>query len=223
MTGTVLSYLLSSFARFREKVSNIFKPNFKPVKIFVLCACKSTENETLTVGRYLGNWKSGLHALKLLLRIINLICCWETMNLLKWNWRLFCHFSGEGSQPSGTSEDTNLSSMARAIQVHPDANNVMYFAWWGFMEFFLFPHLVISPLQATTSGGTFGNLPASIYCRRLLSYTRQKILRCSAFPHMTSFSQDVHCFLLYFCCEPIVIRLCLLGAVLLEVYFRWLG
>uniref|UniRef100_A0A0N5B1V8 Protein argonaute-1 n=1 Tax=Strongyloides papillosus TaxID=174720 RepID=A0A0N5B1V8_STREA len=36
--------------------------------------------------------------------------------------------SGEGSQPSGTSEDTTLSNMARAVQVHPDANNVMYFA-----------------------------------------------------------------------------------------------
>ncbi|PAV78541.1 hypothetical protein WR25_09569 isoform C [Diploscapter pachys] len=38
------------------------------------------------------------------------------------------HDSGEGSQPSGTSEDTTLSNMARAVQVHPDANNVMYFA-----------------------------------------------------------------------------------------------
>lgn len=37
-------------------------------------------------------------------------------------------FSGEGSQPSGTSEDTTLSNMARAVQVHPDANSVMYFA-----------------------------------------------------------------------------------------------
>ena len=34
------------------------------------------------------------------------------------------HFSGEGSQPSGTSEDTTLSNMARAVQVHPDANSV---------------------------------------------------------------------------------------------------
>lgn len=33
-------------------------------------------------------------------------------------------FSGEGSQPSGTSEDTTLSNMARAVQVHPDANQV---------------------------------------------------------------------------------------------------
>ncbi|CCD73272.1 Protein argonaute-1 [Caenorhabditis elegans] len=40
------------------------------------------------------------------------------------------HGSGEeGSQPSGTSsEDTTLSSMAKAVQVHPDSNNVMYFA-----------------------------------------------------------------------------------------------
>ncbi|KAK0407213.1 hypothetical protein QR680_019080 [Steinernema hermaphroditum] len=38
------------------------------------------------------------------------------------------HDSGEGSQPSGTSEDTTLSNMARAVQVHPDANQVMYFA-----------------------------------------------------------------------------------------------
>ncbi|KAL3117936.1 hypothetical protein niasHT_005179 [Heterodera trifolii] len=38
------------------------------------------------------------------------------------------HDSGEGSQPSGTSEDTTLSNMARAVQVHPDANSVMYFA-----------------------------------------------------------------------------------------------
>lgn len=38
------------------------------------------------------------------------------------------HDSGEGSQPSGTSEDTTLSNLARAVQVHPDANNVMYFA-----------------------------------------------------------------------------------------------
>lgn len=39
------------------------------------------------------------------------------------------HDSGDGgSQPSGTSEDTTLSSMARAVQVHPDANSVMYFA-----------------------------------------------------------------------------------------------
>uniref|UniRef100_A0A183EIH5 Piwi domain-containing protein n=1 Tax=Gongylonema pulchrum TaxID=637853 RepID=A0A183EIH5_9BILA len=37
-------------------------------------------------------------------------------------------YSGEGSQPSGTSEDTTLSNMARAVQVHPDANSVMYFA-----------------------------------------------------------------------------------------------
>ncbi|CEF69226.1 Protein argonaute-4 [Strongyloides ratti] len=36
--------------------------------------------------------------------------------------------SGEGSQPSGTSEDTTLSNMAKAVQVHPDANNVMYYA-----------------------------------------------------------------------------------------------
>ncbi len=42
--------------------------------------------------------------------------------------KVLCVFSGEGSQPSGTSEDTTLSSMARAVQVHPDANNVMYFA-----------------------------------------------------------------------------------------------
>ncbi|KAF7632951.1 hypothetical protein Mgra_00007654 [Meloidogyne graminicola] len=34
------------------------------------------------------------------------------------------HDSGEGSQPSGTSEDTTLSNMARAVQVHPDANSV---------------------------------------------------------------------------------------------------
>lgn len=40
-------------------------------------------------------------------------------------------YSGEGSQPSGTSEDTTLSNMARAVQVHPDANQVMYFAWGG--------------------------------------------------------------------------------------------
>ncbi|KAI6234711.1 Protein argonaute-2 [Aphelenchoides fujianensis] len=38
------------------------------------------------------------------------------------------HDSGEGSQPSGTSEDTTLSNMARAVQVHPDSNSVMYFA-----------------------------------------------------------------------------------------------
>uniref|UniRef100_A0AC35TKG3 Protein argonaute-2 n=1 Tax=Rhabditophanes sp. KR3021 TaxID=114890 RepID=A0AC35TKG3_9BILA len=38
------------------------------------------------------------------------------------------HDSGEGSQPSGTSEDTTLSNMARAVQIHPDANSVMYFA-----------------------------------------------------------------------------------------------
>ncbi|KRY60812.1 Protein argonaute-2, partial [Trichinella britovi] len=38
------------------------------------------------------------------------------------------HDSGEGSQPSGTSEETTMSSMARAVQVHPDANSVMYFA-----------------------------------------------------------------------------------------------
>ncbi|CAO4367291.1 unnamed protein product [Caenorhabditis nigoni] len=38
------------------------------------------------------------------------------------------HESGEGSQPSGTSEDSTFSSMARAVQVHPKANKVMYFA-----------------------------------------------------------------------------------------------
>uniref|UniRef100_A0A1I7TGW4 Protein argonaute-1 n=2 Tax=Caenorhabditis tropicalis TaxID=1561998 RepID=A0A1I7TGW4_9PELO len=38
------------------------------------------------------------------------------------------HESGEGSQPSGTSEDSTFSTMARAVQVHPAANSVMYFA-----------------------------------------------------------------------------------------------
>ncbi|EGT49576.1 hypothetical protein CAEBREN_20222 [Caenorhabditis brenneri] len=38
------------------------------------------------------------------------------------------HESGEGSQPSGTSDDSTLSTMARAVQVHPAANSVMYFA-----------------------------------------------------------------------------------------------
>ncbi|EFP03408.1 hypothetical protein CRE_09584 [Caenorhabditis remanei] len=38
------------------------------------------------------------------------------------------HESGEGSQPSGTSDDSTFSSMARAVQVHPKANKVMYFA-----------------------------------------------------------------------------------------------
>lgn len=38
------------------------------------------------------------------------------------------HDSGEGSQPSATSEDTTMTSMARAVQVHHDSNAVMYFA-----------------------------------------------------------------------------------------------
>lgn len=52
-------------------------------------------------------------------KLMNLFCCGK----VNWNF-----FSGEGSQPSGTSEDTTLSNMARAVQVHPDANSVMYFA-----------------------------------------------------------------------------------------------
>ncbi|KAI6226677.1 Protein argonaute-2 [Aphelenchoides besseyi] len=47
-------------------------------------------------------------------------------SVLRSSGRFSC--SGEGSQPSGTSEDTTLSNMARAVQVHPDANSVMYFA-----------------------------------------------------------------------------------------------
>ncbi|CEF61129.1 Protein argonaute-4 [Strongyloides ratti] len=36
--------------------------------------------------------------------------------------------SGEGSQPSETSEDTTMSNLTRAIRVHPNASKVMYFA-----------------------------------------------------------------------------------------------
>ncbi|KAI6190975.1 Protein argonaute-2 [Aphelenchoides bicaudatus] len=38
------------------------------------------------------------------------------------------HDSGEGSQPSGTSEDTTLSNMARAVQVHPDVSSLLVLA-----------------------------------------------------------------------------------------------
>ena len=48
------------------------------------------------------------------------------------------HFSGEGSQPSGTSEDTTLSNMARAVQVHPDANSV------GFSILLLITFFIVS-------------------------------------------------------------------------------
>uniref|UniRef100_A0A0N5CFL0 Protein argonaute-1 n=1 Tax=Strongyloides papillosus TaxID=174720 RepID=A0A0N5CFL0_STREA len=36
--------------------------------------------------------------------------------------------SGEGSQPSEASLDTNMSNMTRSIRVHPDISKVMYFA-----------------------------------------------------------------------------------------------
>uniref|UniRef100_A0A8R1DKL0 Protein argonaute-1 n=1 Tax=Caenorhabditis japonica TaxID=281687 RepID=A0A8R1DKL0_CAEJA len=104
------------------------------------------------------------------------------------------HDSGEGSQPSGTSEDTNLSNMDKAVQVHPDANNRSR-AWWSRQRRPLTPDRLTvfhdkrlpRPDHVTSHGPLWYSRPGvPTWCTRLLTlpmYTRSELFFVDG-PHL---------------------------------------